>query len=111
MKDGLRIIGVIIVAILVGGILTFIGNGIATGNYAFWAPKQAVVERKVFEGSPSYIEGFNSSLAADYQQYTTAPDSQKVVMKNIILVKYTKYKSSDIGDDGLRQWFITLRGF
>jgi len=109
--NALKVFGIIILVMLGVGILTFLGNGIATGNYAFWAPKQAAVERKVFEGSPSYIEGFNSSLAADYQQYTTAPDSQKVVMKNIILVKYTKYKSSDIGDDGLRQWFITLRGF
>jgi hypothetical protein len=110
--NALKIFGAILLIVIGFGVIGFVVNGISTGNYAFWAPVQAKVERKVFENSPSYIQGFNTLLANDYQQYQQAKsDSDKQIIKNIIIVKYIKYKTSDVEDETLKNFLIMVRGY
>jgi len=111
MTNYLKVMGISILVILSLGILTFVGHGVATGNYIFWAPIQQKAEYKVFTNSPAYIQGFNRSLAFDFQQYQLANDSDKKLMKGVIQVKYGKYKTSDVEDETLRNWLIGIRGY
>ncbi len=64
--------------------------------YKFWAPKQAVVQRQVFEQTPSYVKGMVQELnnmRFDYVK-TSDPDA-KAALADIIIHRASGFNLND----------------
>jgi hypothetical protein len=81
MKQGFQVIGGIILFIAVVFGLVFLSNAVGLTNYQFFAPKYEAARRKVYENTPSYIEGKIDGLNSyrlQYKQAKTAADSTAI---------------------------------
>lgn len=78
----------------------FLATGGDLAIYSFWAPKQANVERKVFENTQSYVQGkvsYLSQLRLDYEQATE--QTQKNALRRIILTESAQIDSKHLPVD------------
>lgn len=86
---------------------------LAEGNdffiYKFFAPKRAVVERKVFENTPSYVQGKVEYLTRLRFQYQSAEGSQKTALRQLILDEASTVDNSVLPPD-LQSFLRQLRG-
>jgi hypothetical protein len=88
-------LGFILLVIIVLG-----GDWIATGNdffiYKYFAPKQAAVQRQVFENTPSFNKGQIQELENMQFEYTQQKDPQaKAALASIILHRASGYNLND----------------
>jgi hypothetical protein len=66
--------------------------------YKFFAPRQAEVQREVFEQTPSYVQGKNTYIARLRAQYETADEGHKESLRQLILSE-----AETIDDDNLTE--------
>lgn len=83
----------VILAILVVGFgLAWIVQGENFILYKYWAPKQAAVERQVFQQTPSYQQGTVGELYNMMFEYNKTTDPKaKEAMASIILHRANEY--------------------
>lgn len=77
VKDGLTLLAVPIIAVFVIGLVNL-------GFNAFFAPKYQAVQRKVFEETPSYVQGKIQYLTRLEMEYKTADEEQKPAIATLI---------------------------
>lgn len=106
MKPVLAVVGVffgLLVLICLGGWLVA-GNNFLL--FKFFAPRQAEVERQVFENTPSFVQGNNQELQKQYFDYVKATPQQQAAMKPIIL-----HEAAGLGPDGLSKLSPEVRSW
>lgn len=83
-----------------------------TGNdfflYQYFAPKRAVVERKVFEGTPSYVRGNIQELQKMRRDYLLADKEHQAALRDVIISTVDGIDQSQLPAD-LIAWVETLR--
>ena len=85
---------------------------VVTGNdfflYKYFAPRQAAVQRQVFENTPSYNQGMVQELQGMQFQYVKADSAQKAALATIILSRATAYGIDKLPND-LRSFVSELK--
>lgn len=92
MKSDL-IIGTILVGVI------FAATGLSLVHYKVFAPKFADAQREVYENSTSYIQGKTQILNKYRGEYALANDSQKLLLKSVILREATTVDNSKLPVD------------
>lgn len=91
--------------------LIFLLNGYSLASFAFFAPKQAKVERHVFENTPSYVQGKIQDLSNYKLQYEQTKDSvNKEAIKAVIRTQFANFNINDCPDE-LRGFLEAERGY
>jgi len=114
MKDWLKIIGSILVAITVltaiGFYTGFLGRGANLAIDSVFNVKEANLERKVFKESKSYNEGAANDLQKYYEQYNSATTPQdKEAIREYVLMGYSNYDESKLESSTLRRFLVNMR--
>lgn len=104
MKVALAVFG-FIVGILA---LTWIAQGNEFFLYQFFAPRQAAVERKVFEQTKSYNQGMLQELENMEFQYMQATPVQQAALADIILHRAADFPEENLTPE-LRSFISKLR--
>lgn len=105
MKDALKIVGIVLAAIVVVGLITFVTTGMGVANFAFWAPKQQAAERHVFENTPSYIQGKNQDLAKYHHEWVTDSSSEnRLAVEALVRQQFGSFDRSKVEDPELSSW-------
>jgi hypothetical protein len=86
------------------GLVVILGlSWVVTGNdfflYKYFAPKQAAVQRQVFENTPSYNQGMVQELENFHFQYVKADSAQKPALAAIILSRAAAYGVDKLPSD------------
>ncbi len=107
----MKVLGVIFAAIL--GLVAILAlTWIVQGNqfflYQYFAPKQAAVERQVFENTKSYNQGMIQELQNMMFDYAKATPEQKPLMAGLILRRSADYDVEKLPYD-LRNFINDLR--
>jgi hypothetical protein len=63
--------------------------------YKYWAPKNEVVRRHVFEQTPSYVKGMVQELQNMQFQYEQADDAHKAALADLILHRAAGFNLED----------------
>ena len=104
-----NLIGVVLLALFAVLGITWIAQGNSFFLYKFFAPKQAAVERQVFENTPSYQLGMVQELRNYQDQWVTATADQRKAIAAIAL-----HEAQDIPNDQLpsdvQQWLNQIKG-
>lgn len=95
MKAVLGTIGVVLGALLVLLALTWMAQGSNFFLYKVFAHQYAVVEREVYEGTPSYNQGMIQELQNMQREYLKAPEDSKPALRKIILRRSDAYPNKD----------------
>ena len=89
--------------------LTWVFEGNDFFLYKYFAPKRAVIERKVFEETPSYVRGNIQELEKQHMDYIKATPAQQAAMKPIILQEAAGINQDNLPPD-LKSWISQLKG-
>lgn len=76
--------------------------------FGFFAPKRAVIERKVFEETPSYVRGNIQELQLERRHYIDADDAHKAALRSVILAQADGINQDQLPPD-LKAWLDDLR--
>jgi hypothetical protein len=107
----MKVLGAIFAGILL--FVTIIGlTWVVQGNefflYQYFAPKQAAVQRQVFENTKSYNQGMIQELQNMAFDYAKAPAEQKPLLAGMILRRSADYDVEKLPVD-LRNFISDLR--
>jgi hypothetical protein len=105
MRGILAILGglVLVVALIVG--MKFLGFNM----WAYFAPKEAQVEREVFENTKGYNDGMLRDLENLMMEYQKAPKDQKAALKDVVLHRFSVYPTERLPSN-LRSFYTDLKG-
>lgn len=107
MKIALSIIGGLLCLLLLGFGLQYWD----LVNFGFFAPKYAKVQRKVFENTPSYVQGKIQDLSNYKLQYDTTKDqSSKQMIQGVIRSQFANFNTSDCPVE-LQTFLQQMRGY
>ena len=73
-------------------------------------PMKADVERVSFEKTRAFNLSVAQDIAKFHLEYATASDSDKAVIKQVVLHMMSEYDDSKL-DPTLRAWIVELRGY
>lgn len=112
MGQKLRIFG-LSVGTFIGLIaMIFIFGLVGLGYKAFFAPKHANVDRRVFEETQSYVHGKIQDLAKYKQEYDATQDpTERRAIQTLINQQFAQFDSKKVVDRNLRGFLIRMRGF
>jgi hypothetical protein len=80
-----KIIGICLLVVVVGLGLDWVSTGNDFFLYKYFAPKQAQVQRHVYEQTPSYVKGMVQDLQDKQFQYVQADAAHKAGLADLIL--------------------------
>ena len=98
-------------SLVILGLLFGLGWAVAYNDFnmfAFFAPKRAAVERKVFEETKSFNQGTIQELQNMQFEYVKAAPEAKAALASIILHRAADYPVDKLPDD-LRVFITALR--
>lgn len=105
MKTLLLSVLAILVAIVGIGLIAFVSNSIDFANYAFWEPKKQAVDRKIFENTPSYIQGKNQDLAKYHHEWTIDSSSDnRGAIEALVRQQFGSFDKDKVVDPSLASW-------
>jgi len=81
------------------------------GMFKFFAPKTANIQREVFENTKSYLHAAQQDLGKYYAEYQSADEEGKLVIKNIISVRFAELDENKIQNNSLRAFLVKARGY
>ena len=96
----------LMVVLMLGLSWVFMGNDFFL--YKYFAPKQAEVQRQVFENTPSYIRGNIQELEKQHLEYIKATPEQKRAIKSIVLQEAAGIDQTNLSPD-LKSWIQQLK--
>lgn len=110
--SGMKIFGGVLLALLVGAVLTA-GIGFAAEGTDFWlyrtfAPRREAVRREVFEQTKSYNEGMAQQLWNAQVEYAHADASGKAVIRAAVLHQVAGYDTERLPAE-LRVFVLELK--
>lgn len=73
--------------------------------------KNADIDRKIYEQSKSYTHGKIQELAKYYEEYQSADNEGKEVIKNLIQMNFANVDESTIVNSELRIFLNEMRGY
>lgn len=86
--------------LLLAFVLTWIVQGGNFFLYKYWAPKQAAVQREVFENTPSYTQGTVQELQnMQFQYEATTNENSKAALADIILRRAAAFPDDQLAPD------------
>lgn len=78
----------------------------------FFGPKKENIRREIFENTKSYSHGKQMDLARYYEEYQKAEsEKDKELIANLIKMQFGSFDDSQITNNQLKQFLITIRGF
>lgn len=108
MKDKLKIGAYVVL----GLVAMFVIGLYWLGWQKFFAPKQANIQREVFEHTQSYVHGAARDLAAYYEQYTKAGTAEdKEAIRQVVIMRFANLDAGLIDNSGLRSFLTNMRGY
>lgn len=113
MKSILVWIGGILAASLIVGMVLLIALGLRFGNLyieGWFAPREANVQREIFENTKSYNEAKEQELLKTYKEYLTADESTKDGLKEYVSHAFADYEIERL-DVNLQNFVRECRGF
>jgi hypothetical protein len=90
-----KVILVVVLLVVLGLGLDWLSAGENFFLYKYWAPKNAAVQRQVFEQTPSYVKGMVQELSNMQFQYEQADDSHKAALADLILHRAAGFNLND----------------
>ena len=106
------IIGLSVLFVILGCVLGAVVQGADFFVWSWLAPRKAAVERKVFENTKSYKEGFAQEVRdyrRDYMRAETAHDEEhRLALRSAILHMVADYDLDKLPAD-LHEWIDKLR--
>ena len=81
------------------------------GYKAFFKPRHANIERKVFEGQKSYTHGMSQELGKHYGEYQKGTIQEKAIIRNIIKVRFADFDETKIRTAALKAFLVQMRGY
>ena len=108
MGDFFKTVGGFLAFLLVMLALTWVFQGNDFFMYQYFAPRQAAVQRKVFEETKSYNQGMIQELQNMQFQYVQAKPEQQAILAGIILHRTADYDLANLPPD-LRSFVLSLR--
>jgi len=106
-KAGFKITSSIVIVVAIVFALGLAG----LGWKAFFKPKHANIERKVFENQKSYTHGMTQELAKHYGEYQKADLEEKEILRNIIKARFADFDETKIRTQALRSFLTKVRGY
>lgn len=103
-----KVAGVLVLLLIVGLGLDWIGAGENFFLYKYWAPKQEQVRRQVYEGTKSYHQGSVQRLNTLCTQVADADADHKPMINDVISHEFAEWSSDDV-PDYLRPCLTTAR--
>lgn len=100
-------LGVLVIVAVIGAIIS--ASFVSFGLYRYFAPREAEVQREVFENTKGYNDGMIRDLENLQMEYQHADKTQKEAMKAVILHRFSVYDKSRLPID-LRKFYDDLRG-
>lgn len=92
--------------VLIGILTAVVLAGIAFGmqeldllSFSFFAPKYEKVHRKVFEETPSYVQGKIQDLSNYKFQYEKADSSDKVAIQAVVRSQFANFNDKYVPDE------------
>jgi len=92
----------LVIALIVG--MKFLGFNL----WAYFAPKEAAVEREVFENTKGYNDGMVRDLENLMIEYKKAPKDQQASLKDVILHRFSVYPEEKLPSN-LRTFYNEIR--
>ncbi len=100
-------VGILIIATVVGFGFDIIG----LQKKRIIEPMKQNIERKVFEGTQSYVHGKRQELSKAYGEWSSADVIEKSIIENVIKTQFADFPAEQINNDRLRQWLTATRGY
>lgn len=107
MKYILNAIGLFVILIVAAFVLELTDLGF----FKFFEPKRENIRREVFEQTQSYVHGKIQELAKYYNEYQTADEDGKEVIRQVIIVQFAQFDVDNIDSEILKQFLVNMRGF
>lgn len=108
VRDALKVIGVVILALVVLLGITWLAQGNDWFLYKVFAPKYEQTRRDVFETSRAFNQGLNQEIANMRFQYEQAEPEHKDALRSIILHRVAG--DEDHLSPDLQAWVTNLKG-
>lgn len=106
-KKGQLGFGILIIILLI--VLIVCGSFFSLWHYGYFAPKYKEIERKVWEESPSRIEGAIQDINKRYLEYNKATIDEKEAICMYLRNSYPDITSDEISDTVLRNFFNSCK--
>lgn len=108
----MKVAGIIIGCLILIIGLDFAGKALGLWEYSFFGTKQANIERQIFKGSQSYVDGSINKLSDLKMQYDTSKDPQnKAIIANTVKDQYSNFNAENLNDRPLlKAWLVQIRG-
>lgn len=107
-----KIAGLIILALICLGVVTFAAGGFNLLYYKVFAPRYEDVRRDVFENTQSYIHGKITDLAKIKWEYdnSTSKVARKALQQRV-LHDFAEFPADKIKEPALKRWLVSMRGY
>lgn len=109
MKDYLKLLGGLVVAVMSVGILLTVANVMGFANFAFFAPKVEQVRFDTFKQSQAYNDGMLRDLQNLKLEYLKGDADQKAALRGIVLQRFSVYDATKLPPD-LQAFYNSLKG-
>jgi hypothetical protein len=110
MRDNLAVVGAIVLLVVSVVALTFGVSALGLVHLSFFGPKYQEAERKIYEETPSYVQGKEQTLAElrlEYRKAKTAGERSNI--KSMIINEAATMDLDQLKDSSLRRFVRTLR--
>jgi len=104
MKNVSTFLGAIIVIVTLVVGLKFVGFNI----WAYFGPKEAAVERQIFEGTKVYNDGMVRDLENLMMEYKKSSKEEKVSLREVVLHRFSVYPIEKLPSN-LKSFYIDLK--
>jgi len=112
MSERLKIAGMSIGGLVALITIVFVIGLAGLGYRMFFAPRQANIDRKVFEQTQSYTHGKIQDLSKYYNEYQKADDLiAKEAIKQLIIQQFAQFDSNKVINVTLRNFLVSTRGY
>ena len=75
----------------------------------FFGPKRAIVERNIYEESPSFVQGKILDLSRYHHQWRKAEPDEREALEALIRQQMVQLDPDSIRDEELRRFYVSIR--
>lgn len=104
----MRILGFIVAVLLILFSIGWFCKANDVAMFGFFAPKEAAIERKVFEETKSYNDGMKQELENMFLEYQKADDNHKKAIRSVVFHRLAGYDEAKLPEH-LRSWVKEMR--
>ena len=75
----------------------------------FFGPREAAVEREIYESTPSYVHGMIMDLANYHHEWENSEGDERVAIEALVRQRMIQLNPDDIKDTDLRDWYNKVK--